>query len=155
MGLPLLLWAVAFWIVRKRPDVGMSLGLLVSVSILTTPIAWAYYLVLAAIPVAQVVHWLAHSRLPSRETNWTLVVGMLLLMPWLQLGTITAFQVATARRSMTLPFAVALVPVMPALAVSALAWLVVKLGPVRVQGARADGELSALPLGPAGAAEKP
>jgi hypothetical protein len=139
VGLPLLLWGVAYWAVRKQPDLGVSWALLASVSILSTPIAWAYYLVLGAIPVAQVIHWLARNRLPSRETNLALVVAMLLLTPWTQLGTMAALQVAVARRSMTLPFAVALLPVMPALAVGALAWLVVRLGPVGMDAVSSPG----------------
>jgi hypothetical protein len=130
VGLPLLLWAVACWALRGQRDLGVSMALLVSVSILAAPVAWDHYLVLAALPGAQVIHWLHHRGFPSAETNWAIVVAMSLLIPWVHVGTIAAAQVALARRSLTLPFALTLLPVMPAVAVGALAWLVLRLGPV-------------------------
>jgi hypothetical protein len=106
------------------------MALLVCVSLLTTPIAWDHYMVLAALPGAQVIHWLARTRFPSAETNLAIVVAMLLLIPWVHVATILATLVVSARRSLTLPFALSLLPLMCAVAVGSLAWLVLRLGPV-------------------------
>jgi hypothetical protein len=128
VGLPVLL--LLTWLaLRRQSDLGVSWGLLVIVSILASPIAWADYLVLAAISAAHVIHWLLRRGLPSRETNLSLVVGMLLYVPWVQLAASLAVQFVAARRTTTVPFALAQLPLMPLLALGALAWLIVWLGP--------------------------
>jgi hypothetical protein len=130
VGLPVLLLVVTWWALRKQSDLGVSWGLLAIVSILASPIAWAYYLPVAAIPAAHVIHCLLRRGLPSRETNLSLVVGMLLYVPWVQLATSLAVQFVAARQTTTLPSALAQLPLMPALALGALAALVLWLGPV-------------------------
>jgi hypothetical protein len=126
--LPLLLLALVSLAVQLRGDLDVAWSLLVIASILVSPLAWSYYLVLAAIPAAHVIAWLGRNHLPSAETNRALVVAILLLLPWLELATMLALAVVTARRTLTLPFALAQLPLMPAVGLGALAWLVARLG---------------------------
>ncbi len=130
VALPVVLLLVACAAVRKDDDLDVSLGLMAAVSILTSPIAWAHYLVLAAIPVVHVLRWLERHGWPSKETNVALVVAVLLSVNWVGVGALLALQWAVARQTMTLPFALAQIPLMTTVAVGALAWLVAWLGPV-------------------------
>ena len=129
IGLPVLLLLAAYLASRKGHDLDVSFALVVIVSILISPIAWTSYLVLTAIPAAHVIHWLLRHRLPSRETNWALVVAILLSVHWVELATFLALRLVAVRLTMTLPSALALLPLMTAVAVGALAWLVASLGP--------------------------
>jgi hypothetical protein len=129
IGLPVLLLLAAYLASRKQRDLDVSFALVVIVSILISPIAWTSYLVLAAIPAVHVIHWLLRHRLPSRETNKALVVAILLSVHWIELATSLALRQVAAHLTMTLPFALAQLPLITTVAVGALAWLVASLGP--------------------------
>jgi alpha-1,2-mannosyltransferase len=139
VALPCLVLLVACLAVRRQRSVDVSLGVLVSVSILTMPISWPHYLVLAAIPAAQAIHWLARHHLPARETNLALIVGMLLIVDWVRLARFLVGLAQGTDRTDTIPFALAQIPLMAAVAVGALAWLVGRLGP-------ADASLPTVPV---------
>jgi hypothetical protein len=129
VALPALLLLIASLAVRKQRSLDVSFGVIIVVSILASPISWLYYLVLLAIPATQVIDWLAYHRLPSRGTNLALIVAMLLIIDWVRLASFFAIRLAVARGTVTLPFALAQLPLMTAAAVGALAWLVASLGP--------------------------
>jgi hypothetical protein len=127
--LPGLLLLVGSLALRKQRSLDASFGVMIVVSILTSPICWPAYLVLAAIPAAQVVRWLAWHRLPSRETNLALVVTILLVIDWVRLARILAGVVLVLVGGNAVISALALLPFMTAGSVGALAWLVAWLGP--------------------------
>jgi hypothetical protein len=129
VALPALLLLIASLAVRKERDLGVSLGVMVVPSILLGPISWPHYLVLAAIPAAHAIRWLARHRLPSRETNWALMVAILLIVDWVRVARFFAIRVPLVNGAIRLPFALAQLPLMTAVAVAALAWLVASLGP--------------------------
>ena len=127
---PALVLLIACLAVRKRRSLDASLGVMVCVSILVSPISWGHYLVLAAIPAAQVIRWLTCRQFPSRETNNALLVAGLLAIPdgaWAKLAFLLAGQTPVAGTGSTLPFAPSLLTLGPALAVGALGWLVLTL----------------------------
>jgi hypothetical protein len=130
LGLAILLLLGASWVVRRQRSLGVSLGVMMAVSILLGPISWPHYLVLAAIPAAQAIRWLVRHRLPSRETNWALIVAMLLVIDWVMVARPLALRAPIVDGALRVPFAVAQLPLMTAVSVAALAWLVAWLGPV-------------------------
>lgn len=128
IALPSLLLLTACVVVCKQRNLDASLGIMVCVSIVAMPISWPHYLVLAAIPGAQVMHWLLCHRLPHRETNVAIIVLLLLEINWNMVGTALAKVSCTASGSNTLPFALAQIPTITTIAVGALVWLLVWLG---------------------------
>ncbi|MBC7262372.1 MAG: hypothetical protein H5T63_10195 [Chloroflexi bacterium] len=111
----------------KRRSLEASLGVMICVGILISPISWRHYLVLAFIPVAQVVHWLVCHQWPARETNGALIVAGLLIVDWGRLVTYLAGTGPVVEGDIAVPFGLALVTLMPAVAVGALACLVASL----------------------------
>jgi hypothetical protein len=130
IGLPCLLLLGACLAVRNQCSLDVSFGVMVGVSVLTVPISWDHYLVLAAIPAAQVIRWLACHHLPSRETNLALIVAVLLIPSWSRLPAVLGVPAEVVGGEITHSFALALLPMLSAVGVGALAWLVAWLGPV-------------------------
>ena len=92
---------------------------------------WQHYQTLALIPLAFVGYRLVGLGLPRGKTVVAaLVVGLLFLSTrqWLFLGAWLAGQPATSDLPSTLPFAPALLSMMPSLGILGLALLVAKLG---------------------------
>lgn len=111
---------------RRLASTDAAFGLMVSISILVSPIAWGHYLVLAAVPAAYAAGWLANRGFPRRETNGAILVLALLLVSdglWTQLAFAVAGQTPTALEEAVLPFWAALLSLGPALAVGAMIWL--------------------------------
>jgi hypothetical protein len=135
VALPCLLVLLLSHIIWRQRDGDVSWAATVGASVLTVPIAWPAYLVFAAIPGAQVIRWLRTRRFPPRETNWALVVTMLLVVDWQALGRLL-IPLVRATHGGALPglalILLPLVPMMTTLAVAALIGLVVCLGPVQV-----------------------
>ena len=129
IALSSLLLLVAALAVRKQRSPDVSLGVMICVSILISPLSWPHYLVLAIIPAAHVVRWLLWHRLPSRETNLALLVAVLLAAHWLGLASLV-IRAAGSYGGVAVVFAVAQLPLMPAVAVGALGWLVLWLAPL-------------------------
>jgi hypothetical protein len=127
IAFPAALLALAGWVLRKQRSLDLSFGVMIIVSILLGPIAWPHYLVLAIIPAAQVVRWLAQHRFPSRETNRTIVVAMLLVTEWVMPARMLALRAPVVDGRLQVPFAVAQLPLMAGVAAASLAWLVVGL----------------------------
>ncbi|MBI4491279.1 MAG: DUF2029 domain-containing protein [Chloroflexi bacterium] len=126
VAVPALALLIACLAVRRR-GLDASLAIMACLSIVINPIAWEHYFVLAIIPAAQVVRWLLKHRLPRRETNLALLVAALLVVSpgdWARLGHLVASQTLQPGGPLVLRFALALLPVMPVLAIGALGWLV-------------------------------
>ncbi len=127
IALPLILVFGACWLARRISLEG-GFALFAVVGVLVSPLAWDHYLVLLVIPLAYVVRRLASTRFPSRETNAALLVGSLLsLAPenWLALATLLGGRPSGS--GVTLPFGLALLSLMPTVAMLALGALVVWL----------------------------
>ncbi|MGC8787563.1 MAG: glycosyltransferase family 87 protein [Anaerolineae bacterium] len=125
--LPCLVLLVACAALWKRCSLEASLGIMICVSILISPISWRHYLVLVFIPAAQVVHWLVRHQWPARETNWALIVAGLLFVDWGMLVTVISGRIPIVEGEIKIPLGLALVTLMPAVAVGALACLVASL----------------------------
>lgn len=128
-ALPVFILLASLIAIRRQKDVARSLGLMICVSILVSPISWNHYLALAAIPAVQVGSWLIRHNLPPRETNAALLVAVLLLMgsEWTKVAIAIAGQPVAFEGTVPIPFAPALLTLMPAVAVVALAFLLVAL----------------------------
>ncbi len=141
--LPALILLVSLITLRRQRSLARSLGLLICVSILVSPISWSHYLVLAAIPAVQVGGWLIRHEMPSRETNTALAVAMLLLVgnEWTDWAIAVAGETAAPDGMALIPFAPALLTLMPSVAVAALAILLVALPdlPHRVESGESEG----------------
>jgi hypothetical protein len=140
LALPYLLLLVASRYLWRQPNLDLAWGVTVGVSILSAPLSWPYYLVLAAMPAAQVVRWLARHRFPSPETNRVLIVAILLVVDWQMIGRLLVGLLPAMSPGPLRRLAVALLPFVPMIttvAVGALTGLAAWLGPVDVVPERA------------------
>lgn len=107
-------------------------GVMVCVSIVINPISWPHYLVLALVPAASVFRWLWMSKGPVRETNWALVIALLLLPSYGVWSYLTPLSDQATDAFVTDNALLALMWTLllkgPALAAAALAWLCIALG---------------------------
>lgn len=119
-------------VITVRLPLIWAAGVMICVSIVINPISWPHYLVLTLVPAASVFRWLWMSKGPVRETNWALVVALLLLPSygvWSYLTPLSdqapgAFVTDNALLALTWN----LLLKGPALATAALAWLCIVLG---------------------------
>ncbi|HVC32279.1 MAG TPA: glycosyltransferase family 87 protein [Chloroflexota bacterium] len=134
-AVPVLALLGACLVARSRLSLDASLGLMICVSVLVSPISFGYDLALCAIPIVQVIDWLAAHGYPARQTNAALLVATLLIVPdssWGQLAFVLGSLGNHAGQSGAIAFAPALLSLGPAVAVGALALLVVWVaGPER------------------------
>ncbi|MGE5618016.1 MAG: glycosyltransferase family 87 protein [Sphingomonadaceae bacterium] len=131
VALPVAALLLGCYFTWRLPSTAWAFGLMICIGILASPIAWAFYLFLAPIPVAQVVEWLARHRFPAGETNAALVVAILLLLPpeaWAFLLTPTLGPLLPPSMGDPAPFVQVIAHLGPAVALAALAALVVALG---------------------------
>lgn len=128
-ALPTLVLLASLIIVQRQSNLARSLGLMICVSILVSPISWNHYLLLATVPAVDVGRWLIRHHMPPRETNVALLVAVLLLPKgeWGQLALAVAGETAAHDGTALIPFAPALLTLMPAVAVTTLAILQVVL----------------------------
>jgi hypothetical protein len=66
---------------RHLRSLSASLGFMVSISILVSPISWTHYFALLLIPIVQILSWLNRHHVPVREKNMLLIIVILLLPP--------------------------------------------------------------------------
>ncbi len=126
----LLLWASM--VARRMRHASQALGLMICASILASPIAWNHYLSLALVAVAQVVRQLAEMGVPRKATWVASLVGLLLAIPQSAMAQAVSALLSwetTASVPDLIPLPVALSYMEPALALLALAWLLVAVGP--------------------------
>jgi hypothetical protein len=124
LALPALALLLACQAVRQQDDLDRSLALMVSVSMVTMPISWGTNLLLVAIPATLVIRWLVRHQFPSRETNRTLGLAMILFVDWGRLAHLVAALAPAANQYAVARFALAQIAFIPAIGVGALAWLV-------------------------------
>ncbi|MBC7232237.1 MAG: DUF2029 domain-containing protein [Chloroflexi bacterium] len=129
VALPCLVLLAACFTLRKQRALETSLGVMLCISILVSPISWNHYMVLAVIPAAQVIHWLIRHHFPSKETNLALIVAALLIVDWGQLTIYLAGPGPVVEGGVAVPFGLSLLSLMPAVAVGALACLLASLEP--------------------------
>ncbi|MHB1158743.1 MAG: glycosyltransferase family 87 protein [Chloroflexota bacterium] len=131
VALPAAALLLACYYVSRLPGTAWAFGLMICIGILVSPIAWSFYLILALIPIAQVVEWLVRHHFPVQETNAALVVAMLLLLPpeaWATLLTPSLGPLLPATMGDPAPFVQMIAHLGPAVALVALAALVAALG---------------------------
>jgi len=79
-GLPVTLLTAGLLLSTRARSFDASFGILVCVSILISPVAWSFYLLLALIPITIVGRYLVALHFPRKETNIALGVGALLVL---------------------------------------------------------------------------
>jgi hypothetical protein len=127
-ALPALVLLASLLAIRRWKSESRSLGLMICVAILISPISWSHYLVLAAVPAVEVGSWLIRHRAPPRETNLALLAAALMVPKddlWARLALALAGQRAAPDGSAVVPFAPALLTLGPAVAVAAVAVLLI------------------------------
>ncbi len=130
-ALPAAALLVGCYYAWRLSNAAWAFGLMICIGILASPIAWSFYLILALIPIAQVVEWLTRHHFPVRETNAALVVAILLLLPpdaWALLLTPTLGPLLPATMGDPAPFVRMVAHLGPAVGLVALAALVAVLG---------------------------
>jgi hypothetical protein len=104
-----------------------AFGLLVCVSAVAAPVAWAYYLVLLTLPVVFVLERLAALGWPRRETGFLAVIAAAFYVspPQLhQIALLLAGEAPDVRTATVIPFLPSLVTLLPLVAVLALLALI-------------------------------
>jgi hypothetical protein len=122
LALPAALLGVGLLLALRARSFDAAFSILVCVSLLVNPVAWSHYLILTLIPLVVVGRRLFALDLPTRETWIILALSLLLFIP--RLG-FRRFLVRLAGQDTTLqsppvPFAVALLTLIPAVAIIGL-----------------------------------
>ncbi len=108
---------------RRVPRPEDAFGTLCCVSILLSPLAWGHYLVLALLPLAEVVRALLRRAFPRREMLLAGVVVAVVLVPgmlWITLAQLLAGQHVPPGQEAFLPFLPTAVTLAPMIAVAML-----------------------------------
>lgn len=117
----------------KAVNFDTSFGLLIGVSILVSPTAWTYNLVLAAIPIAIILRRLKVLEYPKKICY---LLMFMLLMPTLGGGLYNALVLIFARLTPnnipTLPFFTGIITLTPAAALSGILWVLWSLDAVNL-----------------------
>ena len=122
----------ASFVAWRQPIFDIAYSVVICASVLASPISWEHYFALLVIPISQVFSWLADRRLPAKETSAAIGVALLLAFPqrawtWIALVA-TGGEELAATSHVPVPAGLALITLMPAVAVAALACLLVWLG---------------------------
>ncbi len=110
----------------SKLDVGTGFGVMTCASILASPMSWSNYLVLALIPVAELMARMTRRELAAHESAALMVVLVALFIPifaWAGLAFLIAGQPIPANLTGSLPVGPSLLTLVPSLAVAALGWL--------------------------------
>jgi Glycosyltransferase family 87 len=138
-GFPLLMLCGGILTAWRTRQMDTALGLITGISILVSPTAWVYNLVLAILPIFIILRRLKHLQYPRKLCYLTI---LLLLTPVLgsvayrSLGLLT--EVVTAEGMHTLPFAVSLLTLAPAVSLIGLLVLLWTLDNVMVTESSVD-----------------
>jgi len=81
VALPLGFLVVGLVLAVRAQSFDASYGILICTIILVSPVAWRHYLVLSLIPLAIIVKRVIALDWPTRETNVSLFLGLLLFIP--------------------------------------------------------------------------
>jgi len=124
--LPVAFLILGLYLAFKANSIDTVFALLVPVSILTAPVAWSHYLVLLILPLAILINHLAEQNWPGLKT---LMLAAILLILWIsrsrlhQLALMLLGSNQVPEGNFTVPAAVSLIMLIPALAVIGLFWL--------------------------------
>jgi hypothetical protein len=124
-------------IVWRAKTLDAAFAVLVAAAVIANPIAWSHYLILLIIPITVAGRYLLQLGLPRQETNWGILLGLLLFLPRFELNRLTRLFVtdgSAASVSPTTPFAAGLLGLIPLLAVLGLLILIWRLDQNRVSG---------------------
>jgi hypothetical protein len=128
---PLLVLSGGLFIARRARQTDTALGIIIGISILVSPTAWVYNLVLAILPILILLRRLKRLQYPRKLCYLTI---LLLLTPVLgsvvyrSLGLLT--ETTTSERLRALPFAVSVFTLAPAVCLIGLMALLWKLDDV-------------------------
>lgn len=126
-AIPLALLLAGLVLAVRAHSFDTSYCILICVSILVSPVAWWHYLVLLLIPVFIIGRRLYNLDWPKRETNFALVLGLLLVISRGQLSNIIRILAGhgpNAEKAVVVPFFVGLLSLVPAAAILGVIWLV-------------------------------
>jgi hypothetical protein len=130
----LLLIAAIVW---RAKTLDAAFAVLVGAAVIANPIAWSHYLILLIIPITVAGRCLLRLGLPRQETNWGILLSLLLFLPRFELNRLTRLFVtdgSAASVSPTTPFAAGLLGLIPLLAVLGLLFFIWRLDQNRVSG---------------------
>lgn len=114
-GSLLLLITAGTWIYRQR-NLDLSIGVMICISLLISPVCWDSYLVLLAIPAVQLLNSLKFRGFPAKETRLIILLAapvLLLLEDWSKLAII-------------FPSTTPVLAMVPTLSIAALAWFLTR-----------------------------
>lgn len=128
-ALPLAVLIAGLRLALKTKNFDLSYGLMVIVSILISPIMWAHYIIMAAIPMLITIRALSQMNFPRRETIATAILALILLIPGSSLADVTKIFLIEERSdgSEVAPFAAGLISLIPTLSLLLLLWLMRRL----------------------------
>jgi len=121
--LPVILLTFGVFLAMRTSTFDTSFGIMTCVSLLIAPITWSHYLILAVIPMAIVMRHLFVLDLPMKETNLAILLGLLFCIPQTFLNDVMlmfADRSLAGAGSLTVPFAVTIISLIPAAAILGL-----------------------------------
>ena len=131
IAVPVVVLVAAMVTASRLPDVDDALAVLVCASILVSPLAWEIDFVLAAFPVAHLIRRLRDRGYPVRSFS-TAVLLVTLLLPssfeWMAISAALSGQRFSPAASLEVPPSLALLTMVPTIALLGLSFLIVTLG---------------------------
>jgi hypothetical protein len=110
-------------IVWRAQAFDAAFSILICAAVIANPIAWSHYLILLIIPITVAGRYLLALDLPRRETNWGILLCLMLFLPRFELNRLVrlfAIDGSATDLSPTVPFAASLITLIPLLAVLSL-----------------------------------
>ncbi len=133
-ALPLVVLLLGMALAWRAANFDTAFSLLTVVSILVSPIAWYFYLLLALIPLAVLARRLVAMGIPAEPS--LLALGFFLLLsikPGIYEQFVKSFAIEPASQGMlTVPYAAGLLTLVPMAALLCLLWLVWRTGHVQL-----------------------
>jgi hypothetical protein len=130
-SLPLLFLILGLYLAYEMRDFDVSFAILVCVSILVNPVAWAHYLVIALLPLVVLVRLLWGNRCPETETRIAAICGLLLLIShrqWHELAVLLDARIYGGGSVMVNPWILSTLTLLPAGLLFFVIWLLYRLG---------------------------
>jgi len=142
--LPSALLVLGMYLAWRRRDFNLAWGMLICVSILISPVAWAHYLTLAVLPAVVVGRYLSAREWPVFETHAALVVGLALFVSVFCLSPelyriLQGLPADLEASNIRVPFWLGLASFSPALALGGLLWLLGRLDRHGASGSFSNG----------------
>jgi hypothetical protein len=89
LALVVLIFVTAYFVLRNTKDTDVLLGIAICISILVSPVSWAYYLIFLLIPATYLITRLWKEKFPFWKTNVALLIAgfqLITLTKWIDLG---------------------------------------------------------------------